>query len=181
MSDRIIAHLLKVEGWPAFTDNPRDRGGPTKGGITLQTLREWRHDPTLGVEALKALPQVEAEAIYRQRYIVGPRFDHIADELLRFQVVDAGVMSGPERATRWLQQAAGAVDDGKFGPQTLASVNGTSGHRLGIAFAVIRIRFLGELIARTGRSPDPRDDQDVWASGWLIRCTEFLNLESERA
>ena len=180
MSARIIAHLLKLEGWPAFTDNPRDRGGPTKGGITLQTLREWRHDPALGVGALKSLPQAEAEAIYRQRYIVGPRFDHIADELLRFQVVDAGVMSGPERATRWLQEAAGVAADGKLGPQTIAAVNGANAHRLGIRFGAIRVRFLGDLVARTGRTPSTSDDQDVWASGWSVRATYFLDLEAER-
>lgn len=181
MSDRIIAHILQVEGWPAFTDNPRDRGGPTKGGVTLQTLRDWRGNQALGIGALKDLPQAEAEAIYRQRYIVEPRFDHIADELLRFQVVDAGVMSGPDRATRWLQEAIGVIADGRIGLQTLAALNGANAHRLGILYAVIRIRFLGDLIAKTGRSPSPADDQDVWASGWLIRASSFLLLEAERA
>ena len=180
MSDRIIAHILLSEGWPAFTDHPQDRGGATKGGITLQTLREWRRDPSLGVGALKSLTQAEAEAIYSRRYITGPGFDRITDELLRFQVVDCGVMSGPPRAAEWLQKMAGVTADGVVGPKTLAVVNAADPHRLGIRLAGERIRFLGQLIARTERTPSPADDQGVWASGWLNRATSFLDLEAMR-
>jgi lysozyme family protein len=79
---RIVAELLKSEGWPRYTNSSADKGGPTRGGITLTTLREWRR-ATVTVADLKALTQDEAEAIYRERYIVRPRFNEIRDELLR--------------------------------------------------------------------------------------------------
>lgn len=173
MSRRIIDHLLEIEGWPVYTDSPADRGGPTKGGITLSTLRAWR-GTTVTVADLKALQQPEAERIYQRLFIEAPRFDKIVDELLRFQLVDSGVLSGPERATTWLQTAAGVIADGALGPKTLAVVNVSSAHWLALRVAAARIRFLGRLIER-------ERVQAVYAAGWMARATTFLDLEAERA
>src|SRR3990167_11048904 len=97
----ILAHIFQIEGWPAFTDDPTDRGGSTKGGITLAALQAWRGRPTTKAE-LRNLTKAEAGDIYRSRYIAP--FEAVEDELLRWQVVDAGVLSGPARAARWLQE-----------------------------------------------------------------------------
>ena len=43
-----LEKILEREGWPKYTDHPDDRGGPTKGGITLGTLRSWRGQIRLG-------------------------------------------------------------------------------------------------------------------------------------
>lgn len=173
MTDRIIAHLLEDEGWPAYTDAPADKGGPTKGGVTLATLSAHRgHSCTIA--DLKALQQAEAEAIYRQRFIAGPHFDGVVDELLRWQVVDAGVLSGPARVTRWLQEAVGAPVDGILGPRTLTAINAAPAHRVALLFAAKRIPFLGRLI-EADRS------QAKWAAGWFARAARFVELEADRA
>ena len=39
----LIAELIQREG--GYVDDPDDRGGPTKYGITLATLQAWRHTP----------------------------------------------------------------------------------------------------------------------------------------
>ncbi len=171
---RIIAHLLEVEGWPAFTNDPDDRGSATKGGITLATLSAHRGRPCTVAE-LQALPQSEAEAIYRQRFITGPRFDRVEDELLRWQLVDASVLSGPARVTRWLQEAAGILPaDGILGSKTTAAVNATSAHRLGLRVAALRAEFLGRLI-------EADRTQAKYAAGWMVRAMRFIELESDRA
>ena len=41
----IIDALLNVEGWPQYTNRPSDKGGPTKGGITLPALSEYLGRP----------------------------------------------------------------------------------------------------------------------------------------
>ena len=39
-TETIIEHIIQVEGH-AYTNNPADRGGPTKYGITQRTFPEW--------------------------------------------------------------------------------------------------------------------------------------------
>jgi lysozyme family protein len=171
--DPIVGHLLKAEGWPAYTDHPADRGGPTKGGITLATLREHRGGPVSAAD-LRALGEDEARAIYFQRYLKGPGFDGIGDELLRWQAVDAGVLSGPSRAARWLQEAAGVVPaDGKVGPKTLAAVNGQDAHRVSLRLCAARTRGLMRIVAGDAT-------QAVWAAGWANRALSFLDKEAAR-
>lgn len=175
-ADPILEHILKVEGWPDYTNRRADRGGPTKGGITLATLQRWRlrqGRPRPGIPDLRDLSRDEALEIYRSVFVTEPRFGEIADDRLRLQVVDAGVLSGPPRAAAWLQAAAGATVDGQVGPQTLAAVNGAPAAAVGVAFAAIRIRFLGRLI-EIDRS------QAEHAAGWMNRATSFLDAEAAR-
>ena len=172
MTDRIVAELLEAEGWPAFTDDPRDKGGATKGGITLATLSEWLGRAATVAE-LRDLPQATAEAIYSKRFITGPGFDGIADELLRWQVVDCGVLSGPRRAVEWLQFAADVKVDGQLGPKTLAAVNGGKAHRIGLRLACSRARFMARVVERD-------HDQAKWVAGWIARALRFVELEAGR-
>lgn len=122
----VLDGLIEREG--GFTVNPDDRGGPTKFGITAQTLGNW-----LGLnrpasrEEVYHLSVEMARQIYRVRYIQQPGFtpENIPFEPLRVQLIDFGVNSGPERAVRWLQRVLGfaPVDiDGVFGPVTRATL-----------------------------------------------------------
>jgi len=167
----IIDAILQEEGWPRFTDTPGDHGGPTKGGITLGLLQSLRPGATL--EDLKALTEDDARGIYEAEFITRPGFYKIVDGLLRWQVVDCGVPSGPHRATEWLRQAVGVEADGQLGPKTIAAVNAADPHRVAIRLACIRIRFFGQDVHN-----DP--SQAKWLNGWLARATGFLEREAQR-
>ena len=39
--NEIVDEILRREGWPKYTNLAADRGGPTKGGITLGAWREY--------------------------------------------------------------------------------------------------------------------------------------------
>lgn len=160
----IIGEIIRREG--GFVDHPSDKGGPTKFGITLQTLRRWRGRPVTR-EDVRALTRAEARQIYDERYIRKPKFDRIADARLREHVIDCGVLSGPRTAAKWLQRAAGVTDDGAIGPLTLAAVNGGDAHALSTRVAVLRIRSMGRIITRN-------HSQAAFALGWLRRATQFL-------
>ena len=101
----IIDGILLREG--GFTNNPKDKGGPTKFGITAETLGNWRGwtRPANAQEVEDLEPQ-EAADIYRERYILQPGFTpaNIPFEPLRVQMIDFGVNSDPARAIRWLQR-----------------------------------------------------------------------------
>lgn len=166
----ILDHVFKVEGWPRYTNDPTDRGGPTKGGITLATLSAYRGRPCTA-DDVRSLPESEAADIYTTRYIAP--FARVADGLLRFQLVDCGVLHGVGTAVRWLQGLVNVAQDGGLGPITAAAVDTYNPHVLGLRLAAYRIRFIGRLIERD-RS------QAKYAGGWTARATGFIELETDR-
>jgi len=104
--DTILDEIIRREG--GYVNHPADRGGPTKFGITAQTLGAWRKLGRAATAAeVQALTENEARAIYRQQYITGPGLDVITHPGLLHLLVDSGVHSGPKRAVQWLQSALG--------------------------------------------------------------------------
>lgn len=170
--DRLIDGILDAEGWPKFTNDPNDRGGPTKGGITQQTLSAWRGKPVSAAD-VGALTGPEVRAIYREEFVVGPGFDKIDDPDLRFYVVDAAVLHGQAWAARRLQEVAGVAADGAVGPVTLAAVNADdSGAKLNLLFAARRVRKVVDIAVK-----DP--PQVKWLRGWINRSLKAVEHEAE--
>lgn len=169
--DQILDMIIANEG--GFVDHPDDRGGATKYGITIKTLRTWRGS-SVTVDDVRALSKDEAREIYRQRYVRKPRFDAIRDGRLRAQVIDAGVLAGPAQAARMLQRAAGATADGVVGPRTLAAVNRADPVALNNKFMVERILHLAKTAARRMDSRGNPIDQRAFLVGWMNRATKFL-------
>ena len=161
----IIDRIIAREG--GYVNHPLDRGNCTNMGITRRALGNWRWKPVT-CNDIKNLKEREARAIYQARYIVDPGYDRIRDPGLREHVIDAGVLHGPGRATRWLQDVAGVKADGIFGPISARPVNRGYAEVVGRRFAAHRIRFLGRLITK-----DP--SQAVFAAGWMNRATHFLD------
>jgi len=183
MSDaETIQHIMKLEGWPTFTDDPDDAGGPTKGGITLGTLSSWRKKPVT-VEILKNLDELEARQIYASLYVVTPNYDRIEDNLLRAFIIDCGVLHGTGRASRWLQEACNAQRqaigpdrvahipvleiDGLLGNKSLAVINKMPGEWLRQRMIAKRLRFLGRVIQQ--------GNNVKYAAGWLSRVAGYID------
>jgi lysozyme family protein len=164
-AEEIIDDILSREG--GFVDHPVDKGGPTKFGITLATLKDWRNAPTT-VEHVKSMTEVEAREIYRQRYLVDPGLHKIQDPQVRALAVDCAVNHGPRNAVKMLQEAAHVFADGSFGRQTEAAVNRMDAKALYRRLCAERAKFYGRIITR-----DP--SQAVFASGWMHRLAEFIS------
>lgn len=163
-SQQIIDAIIRREG--GFVNHAADRGGATNYGITQQTLAEYRGHP-VSVDDVRNLTADEARRIYADRYITRPSFDRIAHPAMMGLAVDCAVNHGPDRAARWLQQAAGVAVDGAVGPVTLAAVNGADGAYLYRHVLAERCRFYGSLVTR-----DP--SQAAFAAGWAVRLAEFI-------
>ena len=163
---RIIDDIIDREG--GYVNHPDDRGGPTRYGITLKTLARFRDEVVVDSD-VENLTREEAVKIYWRDYVMEPGFHYIHSDNLAEHLVDIGVLHGPERAIKWLQQAIGTEPDGVIGPITLSVVNeGTLlAEEVSKLLAVFRIRFMGRLIS---------DDhsQAEFAAGWLNRATAFL-------
>ncbi len=161
--DEILEALIRREG--GFVDHPQDRGGPTKFGITLETLAAWRGGPVTSND-VAALSAAEAKRIYLARYVTDPGFERLPDPL-RELIVDAAVNHGVKRAIELLQRALGVEADGVFGPITKARLEALDPHEAYRRLLAERVRFYGRIVRLN-------PSQVVFISGWLARMAEFI-------
>lgn len=169
--DDLISDVLRREG--GYVNHPADRGGPTKYGITQDTLAAWLGRPA-SVDDVKALDEDTAREIYAQRYYHAPRIDSLP-EIVRPILFDVAVNSGPRRAVMMLQQVVndagfGPVDvDGALGPQTRKAAERAAaemGPFLVNALVEERKAFYAAIIAGN-------PSQAVFERGWMARAEEF--------
>ena len=68
--DKLIPHIIKWEGGAKYTNDPLDRGGATKYGITLNTLQsnhyDINHDGKVGNVTINALNGSNQKDIYNK-------------------------------------------------------------------------------------------------------------------
>lgn len=135
--DFVLAH---EGGW---VDHPQDPGGATMKGVTLSTYSNW-----LGRRAskdeLRNIPQNHLREIYKTQYWDAVCGDDLPSGV-DYVVFDMAVNSGPGRAARTLQTAAGTVPDGKIGQKTLAIVKAQDADTLIATFQRNRQNFLESL------------------------------------
>lgn len=178
--DKFVNHLIEREG--GYVNNPKDKGGPTRYGITLAVARANGYKGEM-IE----FPISMAQLIYKKQYWLDPRFDKvflqspaIAEELL-----DTGVNCGISFAKPLLQRAlnlmnnqgqAGFVDlddDGVYGKMTLDALaiylkkRGTVGEKT--LLKVLNILQGGRYIEITERNPAQKE----FFYGWITNRIEL--------
>jgi len=164
--DTILSDVLDREGWPTYAVHPNDKGGPTKGGITLRTLESWRRRRCTRAE-LRRLEKDEALLILHRLYVDANGINKLTDVLLQAQVIDDAVLSGPSLAVKDLQRTLDTVSvDGIIGPQTLSAIAMNDVEMLGRRLAVTRT-------LRLARHVQTHPDQLVFLAGWLTRTLSF--------
>jgi lysozyme family protein len=100
-----------------YANHPKDPGGATNYGITLQTYRRMVK-PHATVDDLKQMDSETAEDIYRRIYWSAVSGDDLPAGV-DLVVFDHGVNAGPTRAIKLLQRVVGASPDGIIGKVTL--------------------------------------------------------------
>jgi lysozyme family protein len=163
-----LMEILDREGWPTYTDNPDDRGGPTKGGITLVTLRSWRGQPKLGERSLKDLTRNEALSIFYKRYVSCNGINRLSNTPLKYQVIDNSVLSGPFLSVKDLQKSVQVEEDGIIGPITLGAISKKGHVTVNRQLAINRSLRLAKFVQKN-------PNQLVFLVGWLNRCLSFIN------
>lgn len=112
--DRVLVH---EGGW---SDNPKDPGGATMKGVTLQTFRRY-YGSNQSKQNLRNISTEQLGHIYRKGFWNVCYCDQLPAGL-DYCVFDAAVNSGPGNSIKWLQAAVGSPQDGGMGPNTLAKV-----------------------------------------------------------
>lgn len=134
--DAAVAFTFENEG--GYADVAGDPGGPTRYGITLETMKaalgsraDLNGDGHIDADDVKMLPRDQARAIYRERYWDRPGFENIRDQRIATKVFDMGANASPRAAVVLLQRAICHAappgvehprDDGELGPKTLAAL-----------------------------------------------------------
>ena len=159
--------ILKWEG-RTFTDDPTDRGGATKDGVTLNTWKAQGYDidrdGDIDVDDLKLIQDKDFEFIlkvYWNRW----KADQIINQSIANILVDWVWGSG-----KWgiiiPQRILGLVEDGIVGNKTLAAVNSANQKDLFTTIKTARTKFLNDIVTR-----DP--SQQRFIKGWLNRLNDF--------
>ena len=101
--------ILEVEG--GLVDDPNDRGGLTKYGISKKAF------PNLDIASLTI---EQAKAIYRKNYWQPCRCDDLPASF-DIAVFDTAINMGCSKAVKLLQKALNINVDGSIGPKTIAA------------------------------------------------------------
>jgi lysozyme family protein len=185
--DAIIDGVVARES-DKYTNDPNDSGGPTKYGITLRTLsrfRKWTVTP----HDVQALTRKEAVEVYRWLFVDDPGFDKLLGcatlaKPIAEKVIDCGVLSGPGRASEWLQRSLNAFNrqgkdypdvdvDGDCGQATQRALvsylnkRGQDGVKVLIeSLQALQGAFLIDLAERR-----PKDEE--YTFGWFLHRVRF--------
>lgn len=170
--DQLIDDLIRREG--GYVDNPNDKGGPTKYGITIKTLSLW-----LAREATEAdvrnLDKRTAHEIYYSWYYIKPGINSLP-AIIQPVMLDTCVNHGRQRAVKMLQTVLGnhgygySAIDGKLGDRTIAAAKAAAedlGSRL-VQYIVNRRVIVYENIVRHDET------QRQFLGGWIARAESFL-------
>lgn len=149
VTDSILDDIILREG-VTYTNRPNDRGGPTKFGITLKTLSEWRNKACMP-EDVEALEEPEARLIYQSIYIA-PFTEWSGHEFLFRLVVDSAVQHGVSRVKGWLAAIIPTTPD----PEVIRR-----------KFFQRRMVFYGEIV-----HADISQASNI--HGWLVRLSNFV-------
>jgi len=136
--DQAFRILIGHEG--KFVNDPDDRGGATKYGVTQKTLSAWRGRP-VSVDDVKNLELREAMDIFRQQYWDAVKADRLPSGV-DFCVADMAYNSGPGKAAQVLQKALGIKVDGVVGAFTLDAAKKVNAVDLINRFCDARMAFL---------------------------------------
>lgn len=109
--DSAFELLMVNEG--GYVNNPHDKGGETKYGISKKAY------PDVDIENLT---KEQAKKIYKKDYWDKCKCDYLPD-CLSVAVFDFAVNSGVKRAIKYLQLSLGVTADGIIGNQTLGACN----------------------------------------------------------
>ena len=149
--DQAFTKLLGVEG--GYTCNPADPGGETNWGISKRSY------PDVDI---KALTQEQAKSIYMHDYWQPLQLELLPVEV-RYDLFDAAVNSGNLQAVKFLQKAAGVIDDGIIGTITLDACGNIPGYVLSARFNGHRLQFMSALPAWS-----------TFSRGWANRIAKNL-------
>lgn len=160
---KVIPKLLEIEG-VKYTNNPQDRGGETKFGISK---KQYSHLD------IRNLTEAIAVAIYEKDYWLRYRLNEIEDQVTANQIFFLIINMDPLKAIEIVQEAVNSTVeyprlkvDGVLGSVTIAAINSvqkTMGFWVNDGIRIGAIRYY---LAVTDRD----NSQVINFRGWVRRA-----------
>lgn len=94
--DDVFTHLIEIEG--GYVNNPKDKGGETKYGITVSVARQYGY-----TGKMKDLTIKKAKEIYKTEYWDKLKPENLPHFNIKFLLFDFAVNSGVKQAIKHLQ------------------------------------------------------------------------------
>jgi lysozyme family protein len=162
-------YTLEEEG--VFSDDPDDKGGKTKFGISQRSF------PDVDIDNLT---REGAKGIYNEKFWVAPGFNLIPSDVLAVKTFDTGVNMGPRAAGKLLQRALNDVSpaeeplvtDGQIGAKSLARMTRVPEDELLSAYVKRLKKRYGDIVEN-----DP--SQAKFLRGWTKRAERLPNTEGQ--
>lgn len=172
--DQIFDAIVGREG--GYVNNPDDRGGPTRWGITERVARAHGYQGDM-----RDLPRETALAILDADYWTGPRFDqvHAVSPVLADELCDTGVNMGPATQVTMLQRWLNAFNlkgtlypdltaDGQIGPRTIAALRAFLAKRGSEGEAVMLKAINCSQGERYLELAEQREANETFVYGWML-------------
>ncbi len=152
-----VEKTLLREGGAKITEDPKDKGGLTKFGISQRSY------PKVDI---RALTKGQAKAIYKADYWDKIRGDDIKSQMIAENIFDTAVNMGSKTAARLVQESLQiAKPDGIIGPKSLEAINGQSEREFLSAFTLGKIGRYVEICVKD-------KTQERFLLGWIRRSLE---------
>jgi secretion activator protein, putative len=167
--DKLIPHIIKWEGGSKYTNDPLDRGGATKYGITLNTLisnhYDVNKDGNVDINDVKSLQLDDFKVILKKQYWDRWKADDITNQSVANLLVDWTWGSGVN-GIKIPQRLLGVPADGKVGQKTINALNGANQRYIYNKVWQARKEFYMKIVANN-------PSQKKWLNGWLNRLNDL--------
>lgn len=178
--DQIFEGIVGREG--GYVDDPNDRGGATRWGITERVARSHGYQGDM-----RDLPRETALAILDADYWTGPRFDqvHAISPRIAEELCDTGVNMGPATQSAMLQRWLNAFNqrgelypdmavDGQIGPRTLTALKLFLANRGYEGETVLLVALNCSQGHRYLELTEQRAANETFVYGWVLNRVEGI-------
>jgi lysozyme family protein len=150
-----IKKTLEKEGGSKITNDPIDRGGLTKYGISQRAY------PSLNIAQLT---ESQADGIYKKDYWDPVRGDDIKNQIVAENIFDSAVNMGVKTASR-LAQSCLEIEpaDGNIGEQSLVKINSVTPEYFLLCYTLAKV-------ARYASICNKDRSQSKFLLGWINRA-----------
>lgn len=179
----IAKEIVAREG--GYVNDPDDRGGATKYGVTIHTMRrlglDLNGDGRVTSADVKQLTRAQAEAIFLEHYFTEPRIDELP-EPLQATVFDMYVNAG-SHAVKILQRLLGKMGfpvtvDGAIGAKTIAATArafAAAQDFMVDAYGIERRNYYFALADRRRNNRKYARSRAGGKGGWIKRAEAFMD------